>query len=35
MDIPGATAHFVESGRLKAVLRHRPPDDGVESDVRQ
>ena len=35
MDIPGAAAHFVEPGRLEAVLRHRPADDGVEADVRQ
>jgi hypothetical protein len=35
MDIPCTPAHFVEPDRLETVLRHRPPDHGVEPDIGQ
>ena len=35
VDIPCAAAHFVEPGRLEAVLGHRSSDDRVEANVGQ
>jgi hypothetical protein len=35
MDIPRASAHFVETYRLETVFGHRPSDHRVEADVGQ